>query len=622
MIRSEEGIRTRLTIYFIIFVSIFVLLFSRLWYLQVMAEKNFSQLAERNRIREISIDSLRGSIFDRKGEILVNNRPAFSVIAYPVLLNDKEAVNRLANLLQIEPVEIEEKLKKYRGSFLFSRVIKKDVSLKIISYIKEHQDEFPGVNVSIIPVRNYLEKNLAAHILGYLGEISDEELKMKNFADCQLGDEVGKTGIERFYDSILRGVKGKRKLEVNAFGRPLRVLEEEKPLAGYDLYLTIDKDLQRFVENALKEGIKLAHQQGYRKARAGAIIVMNPQNGEVLALASFPSYNPSLLSGSLSPKDWAYFKSKKSNYPLFNRAVMAVYPPGSIFKPFTLVAGLAEGVVNYSSVFLCEGKWIGMGKSWPKYCWKRSGHGRVGLGVGLADSCDVVFYEIGYKFYKIYRKTKAEILQDWAREYGFGSKTNIELSSEAKGTVPDAKWKGAHYQHPQEKIWLPGDTVNMAIGQGDLLVTPIQIAVAYSALANGGTLFQPHLVKKLGDSKSKVVHLIKAEVKSKISVSPSILNKIKRDLKRVVTEGTAKDAFLGFSLPVAGKTGTAEVKGKENFSWFACFTPIQKPEYVIVVLIEEGGHGGSVAAPVARKILSYLYHQPIILPAGIKDFSR
>lgn len=583
-----------------------------------MAGEKYALLAEENRLREISLDSIRGSIYDCNNVLLVGNRPTLVVAASPSVNKDKKTLKKLSELLGLPVEEITKTLSSKKVAPLKPVIIKENVDQKIIALINEYQTDFPGVEARAIPVREYPQGSLSAHAVGYLGEVSEEEIKAKEFEDAEIGEVVGKTGIERKYDHFLRGEKGRLVVEVNARGRPLRVLDRKDSVPGHSLVLTIDSNLQRVTEESLAGAIDWARGHDYPNACAGAILVMNPQNGQIMAMASYPSYDPRPFVSGIPPELWVSMTAKESNYPLLNRVLMASYPPGSIFKPFTGVSGLAEGSISFSTTVDCRGRWEGMGSQWPKYCWKKDGHGFVGIGRALVDSCDVFFYETGYKLYK----AGTDALQKWSRRFGFGKPTGIDLPSEIKGRVPDRKWKKKWYKYsPENQIWLPGDEVNLSIGQGDLLVTPLQIGAAYSAIANGGTLYRPQMVKSILSYNGKVAYSFEPTVTAKLNVTPEILHMIQSNLRGVVTGGTARDAFSGFPVAVAGKTGTAEVKGKDDYAWFACYAPANDPKYVVVVVVEQGGHGGSTAAPAARKILSYLYGLPLLVPAPV-DVSR
>jgi penicillin-binding protein 2 len=516
-------------------------------------------------------------------------------------------------------VDIEKKLKEKTADPLKPRVIKEDVDKKTVVYIKEHQADFPGVRIQVEAIRDYPNGGLAAHIIGYVGEISEDELKEKEYKDYSLGDIIGKTGVEREYELFLKGEKGEQKLEVNANGDSLKILSSKDPVPGYNLVLTVDKDIQQVTEEALAQAIDLAHKQKYPNAQAGAAVVMNPKTGEIIAMASYPSYDPSLFVGGISSEDWSRLTSKESNYPLNNRAIMCSYPPGSTFKVVTGAAGLAEKLITANTRFRCAGKWTGMGTRWAKYCWRRSGHGFIDFNVGIIQSCDIYFYEVGYKFYK----TGQEKLQEWARKFGLGSLTKIDLPFETTGRVPDKAWKKAWNKNNSEfQTWMPGDTVNLAIGQGDLLVTPLQLANVYSVIANGGILYRPHVAKTLLTCDGKVSHKFKPEPMRNLGLDETVIKTLQKDLELVCERGTGAGAFSGFPRRVAGKTGTAQVKGKDDFAWFACYAPVEDPQYVVVVMVEQGGHGGSTAAPAARQILSKIFSVPFEPVKGLVDVSR
>ncbi len=613
-----EKIHIRVAIFGILALLVFSVLLGRLWFLQVLAGEKYAKLAEENRIRLVAVDAPRGTIYDRKGNILVENRPSPAISVDPSIVKDKrDVLSQLAEILGVSIQEIEEKLEEKRDP-LKPVIVKKDVDEKTLSFIKEHQLEFPGVDIQIESIRDYPRGNLAAHILGYLGEISEEELKKKEYKHYSLGDFIGKTGVERQYESVLRGEKGGRQVEVDATGRPLRILGKKDPVPGYNLMLTIDADMQQAAEEALAAAIDTAHRHGHEDATAGAVVVMDPRNGEVLALASHPSYDPRLFKGGVSSEEWTLLNDPANHFPLNNRAIMCSYPPGSTFKPITAVAGMAENLVSPKSTFKCTGRWTRFGERWAKSCWKRSGHGGIDLIRGIIHSCDVVFYEIGYMLHKTQEK-----FQEWSRRFGFGTLTGIDLPSEAKGRVPDKAWKRERYKYnPQYRVWLPGDTVNMAIGQGDLLVTPLQMANAYAAIANSGTLYKPHVAKALLIPDGRVSYEFKPQELGKLELPPGIIGATQIALKRVVSQGTASGAFAGFPVPVAGKTGTAQVFGKDDFAWFACYAPADNPQYVVVVLVEQGGHGGSTAAPAARRILSHIFNVPLPEPVDVIDVSR
>lgn len=589
----------------IIFVVLGVL-FSRLWFLQVLAGEQYAKLAEGNRIRELSLEAPRGAVLDRNGKFLVKNRPGLAVALPPKAIADKALIARLSPLLGVSPQEIVARVNEKRADPLKARIVKHDVGIRAVSYIKEHRGLFPGVEIDAEAIRDYPSGRLAAHILGYIGEISDQEIMRREFKEYVLGDIIGKTGVERKYEDVLQGLKGARLLEVDASGRPLRVLNQEDPVSGRSVMLTIETSIQAATERALDEALRSARQQGMSKAFAGAAVVMDVRNGEIVALASRPTFDPGTFLGGISKRNWKKLNNKKSYYPLNNRALLS-YAPGSTFKPVTAIAGLETGVTSPTEDFNCPGKWTGMGEDWPKYCWNRGGHGGIGFVSGMANSCDTVFYEIGLRLYR----RRLEELQAWARRFGAGAKTRIDLPGEVQGRVPDIAWKKAfNVRTPQYAQWMPGDTVNMAIGQGDMLVTPIQLANMYAAVANGGTFYKPHVMRRILTPDGRVSEKYDPVAIRRLKASGADLSVVQEGLRQVVTEGTAQSVFADFGLEVSGKTGTAEVAGKDDYAWFVGYAPSSSPKYVAVVMVEQGGHGGSVAGPAVRSIMASLYGLP------------
>lgn len=592
----------------------------RLWSMQVLSGESFAAQAEENRIRQVSIPASRGRILDAKGRPLVTNRPVMAVTVAPTLLsreNSATLITRLSTVIDVSVPEIVKHLTSYKAERLAPRVVRVDVPMSTVSYLVEHAPEFPDVSIEAAAVREYPYGVLAAHVLGYTGEISETQLKSELLPDYRIGDIVGKTGIESQYDKVLQGEKGYRRLEVDSKGRVRRIVAEGEPRAGKDIVLTIDADVQKVAEKALAAALEEAHSQNYKKARAGAAVVLDVKTGGVVAMASAPSYDPTLFLGGISDADWQALTAKESEYPLNNRAIMAAYAPASTFKAVTGMAALEDGVVTAGSTFDCPGFWLGMGKP-GKWCWKHSGHGRISLVGGIRESCSAVFYEIGKRFFL----KKGEPLQAFARSVGLGADTGIDLPGEVPGRVPDAAWKKAYNEfYPEMQPWLGGDTVNMAIGQGDLLVTPLQLASVYASLGNGGKVMKPHVLESVLGADGQPTLRVEPAVAHDPGVRPANLATMKRALLEVTRTGTAAAVFSGFPVAVAGKTGTAEVNKKDDFAWFACYAPADSPRYAVVVVIEQGGHGGSVAGPAARQILSKLFNVPW-RPVHAVDISR
>jgi penicillin-binding protein 2 len=604
----RERLKPRYAALGIIFLSVLGVLLLRAWSMQVLSADRFATAAENNRIREIAVDAPRGRILDRNGAPLVTNRATLGVTVAPGAKDDDEMLYRLSVVLGMPLDDVKERISSTREAALKPRVVALDVPMTVVAYLAEHESEFPGVEVSVLPVREYPHGAIAAHVLGYTGEISEESLNSGDMEGYVYGDIVGKSGAERQFESVLQGEKGYRRVEVDAVGSPRHVLEEAEPVAGRDVVLTIDLEVQQVAEEALQRALAEARADDFKNARAGAAVALDVRTGEVLAMASIPTFDPTLFIGGIRTQDWEALNAEDSEYPLNNRAIQAAYPPASTYKAVTGMAGLEYGVSSLGHSYYCAGNWKGMGEQWSKFCWNRRGHGSIGFTRGVAESCDVVFYEIGYEFYK---RDKEE-LQAFARRFGVGSELGIDLPGEVAGRVPDAAWKAEfNANYPEYRQWLPGDTVNMVIGQGDLLTTPLQMAAVYAGIANDGNVMRPHVLKEVLDSQGDAVRAYEPEVAFASEVSQETLRTMHNALLEVTESGTGLSAFRGFGERVAGKTGTAEVAGKDDYAWFTAYAPADDPQYAVAVVIEQGGGGGAIAAPAAREILAALLGLPI-----------
>lgn len=618
---EDERIHPRLTVFGILIFFVFGILLTRLWFLQVLVGAEYVKIARENQIRIVTTNAPRGNIYDRHGNILVRNRAGLTVSMSASSGSEakggkrKVVIQRLSAILGMTVEEIEKKLTSKHVDPYEPIPIRDDVPEQVATFIKEHQLDFPYVVIDSRPVREYPNGILAAHILGYLGEVSEDELKQDKYKSYRMGDTIGREGVENTYETYLAGRKGEARVEVNAAGYPVHTFQTRQAQAGDDLHLTIDQNLQVVVENLLTDALRQARKsydaeskKNYQ-APAGAVVVMNPNNGEILAMASAPTYDPRLFIGGISREAWNVLNNPANHYPLNNRAMTNSYPPGSTMKAITASAALSEGLTTPDTAYFDRGLWTGAGEQWPQYCWFKSGHGRITLNEGIVQSCDTVFYEIGLEFYKI-RNTRGEKLQEYASRFGLGSPTGIDLPGEDGGRIPTKVWKEKwNRKNPEYQIWYPGDSTNLAIGQGDLLTTPLQMAVAYSALANGGIVYQPRVVRR-ADWEDRIIKENRPTRMGELGVPPSVINTVKTDLERVVTNGTGKGAFAGFPfdrVSVAGKTGSAEIAGKQPTAWFIAYAPADKPQYVIAVMIEEGGHGVAAAAPVARNIIENIY---------------
>jgi penicillin-binding protein 2 len=620
---ENERVQRRLTALGILIVFAFGILLTRLWFLQVLVGAEYVKIARENQIRSVTTDAPRGNIYDRHGNTLVRNRAGLTVSMSAASGDDSKAtqekrrivIQRLSVILGMAVDEIEKRLASKHVDPYKPILIKEDIPEQVAAFIKEHQLDFPYVVIESRPVREYPNGNLAAHILGYLGEVSEDELKQDKYKNYRMGDEIGREGVENTYEAYLAGRKGEQRIEVNAAGYPVQTFQTRQTQAGDDLYLTIDKNLQIVAENLLSDALKQARKsydaeskKNYQ-APAGAIVIMNPNNGEILAMASAPTYDPRLFVGGISQEAWDVLNNPASHYPLNNRAMTNSYPPGSTMKAITASAALSEGLTSPDTVYFDRGVWTGAGEQWPQYCWFKSGHGWITLNEGIVQSCDTVFYEIGLQFYKI-RNTRGEKLQEYASRFGLGSATGIDLPGEDGGRIPTKVWKERWNRKNHEyQIWYPGDSTNLAIGQGDLLTTPLQMAVAYSAIANGGTVYQPHVVKRM-EWEGRIIKENRPTKMGELGIPPAVINTVRANLEKVVTRGTGLGAFAGFPfnrVSVAGKTGTSEIAGRQHTAWFVAYAPADKPQYVVAVMIEEGGYGVAAAAPVARKIIENLY---------------
>jgi penicillin-binding protein 2 len=500
-------------------------------------------------------------------------------------------------------------------------VVKEDVPENtVVAYLEEHNEDFPGIEVQKTFLREYTYANgaMLSHILGYVGETSDHDLDQPEFAELTGNTHVGKDGVERQYDAYLRGEDGLRQVEVSASGKPVRVINDAPADTGYNLILTIDSELQDATEAALVEGIRMAHGQGYGNAAAGAVVAMDPRNGEILAMASYPDYDPEKWVGGISQADYAAYNSEEANNPLFNRALSGLYPAGSTFKPFVASVAMDAGIVSWDHSILCKGRYrveYQVGKEKDYQIWKDwtypYAHGETNLVQAIPRSCDIFFYTLGYTLYQ----QDSPVFQNGIRRFGFGRTTGVDLPGETgRSVVPDKIW--AREQGTQ---WKTGDEINLSIGQGDLAATPLQLAVALSALVNGGTVWVPHVALEIRDSSNRVISTLEPDERSQLNMDQDILEKVKWGMRLVCQsrEGTAWEAWHKFPVDVGGKTGTAEVKrGSEqldDYSLFIGYAPANEevlPEIVVAAIVEQGGHGSTVAAPIVRRVLEAYYDLP------------
>jgi len=570
-------------------------LIGRLWYLQIVRGSFFRDRSENNRLRTIFIPSPRGVISDRNGEPLVRNRPSFNI---ELVVEDAPNVNQvvadLATLVGEDPQLLKERLSGQNKRRRFEpKILMRDVSGDLVAVVSSQRHRLPGVIVSVAPVRDYPFGGLAAHTLGYLREVSSEQLKVPAYQGYRAGDLVGQSGIEAALENYLRGERGAQAVIVNARGTKIGEAYFQPEIPGSDVRLTLDRNLQMVAEDALQ-------------GRRGSVVALDAQSGDVLAMASSPAFNPSVFAGEI-PKDvWADLIDQKQA-KLSNRALQGAFPPGSVFKMFVAAAALSEGVTDPSEKTFCPG-FLKFGKRSFR-CHKHSGHGRTALYDALVQSCDVYFYTVG-------QRLGVDRIYSYAHDlFGFGEPLQLEGFDESKGLVPSTQWKANYFRNPEDKKWYPGETLPVSIGQGAVLATPMQVARAMAALVNGGRLIKPRIVSKVVANDGRVLEdrQTAPEIMRVLDIDPAILGEIKRGMIGVVEDkrGTGKRAALPETsgIRVGGKTGTAQVASRESgldhedHAWFAGFAPADNPRIVVVSLIENGGHGGEVAAPVTRKVL-------------------
>ncbi|MGZ4691372.1 MAG: penicillin-binding protein 2 [Acidimicrobiia bacterium] len=623
--------RVRMSIVGVIVLALFSALFARLWYLQVAASGEYAAAAQSNSVRVINEPPIRGRILDAKGRPLVENRIA-NVITIDRKLPEaklKMVVNRLAELLSVSSADIRKKLDDPRVSPYTPVPVAVDVPYAALAYVSEHREDFPGVRAEPLAIRSYVYGSLAAHVLGYVGEINQAELNAQSkSANYELGDSIGKGGVELTYESDLRGVPGADRVEVDSTGRVVRTLTSRKPRPGNDVQLTVDLDVQKLAEDSLAQGLVAARatqdksfKKGFKTlaAPAGSVVVLDATNGSVVAMASNPTYDPNNFANGIPTPLWQQLNDPKGNFPLIDRVIAGQYAPGSTFKLITAVAGLQSGQITPTKTIDDRGQYAyptDPGRLFRNDNGAR--YGRVDLPRAITVSSDVYFYTIGGDLY--YRKRHAipggDALQETARQYGFGKATGVGLPNEAIGRVPDATWKQkihdvnpAAFPYPD---WLPGDNILSAVGQGDMLVTPLQLANAYAAFANGGTLHEPRLASEVLDARGKKVR----------DLAPINLGQVPVPARDAMITGftgvaeakggTAVNVFAGFPPGlVAGKTGTAQVQGKQPTSLFVGMSPAANPRYIVLAVVEEGGYGAETAAPIVRRIMQGLNGLPL-----------
>lgn len=580
-------VRQRVRISFLILAAAFFLLVLFFWKIQILDHKKYWELSEANRVRETVLPAQRGLIRDCRGVVLATNVASFKASLIRENSQDLEAsYARISGLLGLEVEVIRERVDKYRDFPVFQPVIIKDnLSREEVARIESQRLEFPELIVEAEPKRSYPRGSFAAHVLGYLQEVSPREIQSGDYPNRRIGDLIGKTGIEQIYQSRLVGEEGQLLEVVDSTGRKKDELARRTPIKGKDVRIAIDARLQEKAEEQLAE-------------REGAAVILDVSTGKILAMASFPTFDPNKFITRFTPKEWLEFVRNPNN-PLENRTIRGLYSPGSIFKLVMALAALDLGLISDQTTFYCSGS-IRI-YNHPRRCWFTPGHGSMDLYRGIKNSCNVYFYQLGVRL-------GIEEIARYARIFGLGKETGIDLLGEKAGLVPDPEWKRRTRNAP----WYPGETISVAIGQGPLLVTPLQMAVLTAAIASRGNIVRPHLLSDANPA---------AET-NRISVDPVYMEKVIRGMWMAVNQegGTARRAGVtGFD--VCGKTGSTQVVSRETadrmaeagreittHSWFSGFAPRDDPEIVVTVIVEYGGGGGSTAAPIARELFT-LYRE-------------
>lgn len=585
---SDLGeLQRRLVVLRIGLLLVVALLALRLWHLQIREGPYYRDLSENNRTRSVILEPARGLIYDRNGVLLANNVPSFSLyVSLEDVKDREELIQKMTELIGLDPEMIRKKLA-IRGAKQVPRKIKDRLTLREATLIESHRLDLPGVMIQVESQRNYPSGVTAAHVLGYVGEVSAEQLEKPEYAELHQGSVVGQYGVEKYFDRVVRGEAGQKSVEVDALGHEKRTVVVDQPKAGDDLFLTIDARLQKVAEDLLGQ-------------ESGAIVALDPTTGDILAMASRPAFDPNVLSRELTGKQWVEIVQDEGR-PLNNRASQGQYPPGSTFKVMMAAAALESKTVTPSSTVQCNGGYQFGRRLY--HDWKASGHGSVDMRRALIHSCDVYFYTIG-------QRMGIDTMAEFGRAFGLGQETGVELPSERIGIMPSTAWK----QKAKNEPWLPGETISAAIGQGYVTVTPLQMASLIGTVANDGVTFRPRLVRAVMDRETGQLQEMEPEEKSRVKVKPEYLKLIQEALAAVVTEGTATRAKSTI-VSIAGKTGTAQTaalrtgpekdipKKFRDHAWFVAFAPVEKPRIAVAVLAEHMGHGGSAAAPLAKDVI-------------------
>jgi len=638
--RPDSRLLRRVSVLGVAMLVIFAVLVLRLWALQILSGTTYVKQAAANSFRTVRVQAPRGEIVDRNGVPLVTNAPATAILLWPGDL-PKVYTARYAELREIAKVtsvplyEIAAGIKARRdANDLVTQVtVRESASDSMVYYLYEHSAQFPGVTTWRTFIRHYPYHSLAAQVLGYVGEISPAELAARAKQDYKPGDEIGQSGVESTYDSYLRGVPGSARLHIDALGRPrssLATTTIAKP--GNNVRLTIDSKLQVAAEKALQYGIGLAQANKQWYARGGAIVALDPNDGSILAMASSPSYDPSVYAGHVTGRELGAAgltpkTSAAKNTPSLDRAVSGLYPPGSTFKPVTALAAMQEHMLSPYAYLPCTGTFTSPQDRSHRtfHNWDPNVDQAMDLPTALAYSCDTYFYRVGNEFYNL-PADRGQPMQKWAEMFGFGKPTGVDIGPEAAGLVPTIGWRRKHFTTAVDKLWKPGDSIQLAIGQGDLLVTPLQMARFYALLANGGKLVTPHVLMDVESPNGAAVPVPATPAPKVVGVDPAALQVVQKGLWEAthLSFGTSYAVFGDFPVSIAGKTGTAEkvvsmpgYTGLQNQSWWCGYGPSDSAKLVVCAVIENGGHGGDAAAPAAAQVFASYFHVKVKLAGPI-----
>lgn len=602
--------------------AVFAAIIAKLWSMQMVSSDHYDRLAEQNQTRTVTTPAPRGRILDRNGEAIVDNRASLAVVAYRDLAENTIVVRHLANVLGMPYMAVLRNIQDNTEGAQSPHTIATDVRRSTVAYIQEHIDAFPGVSIAERTERSYPHGTLACHVVGYTGTVTQEQLDaQKDLTDeeragrivYQSGDIVGQAGVEYYYENLLQGIRGEQTVKVDADGNVTGQAGAVPAKAGSDIKLTIDLKIQRACEEGLQLGMQVAEQTGY-ETTCGACVCLDCTNGEILGLASAPTFDPSVFVGGVSSDIWNELNAEDGDHALLNRVIGGLYMSASTIKPFSSLAGMEYGVYTAGMSSNCTGWWTGLGEANGKKCWLETGHGERNLETGIRDSCDVVFYDLGKNFF--YDSKNPEGLQEMYRRWGLGAKTGIDLPSEEVGRVPDSEWKEAYFKDwaPEQRAWNAGDMTNIAIGQGDILVTPLQMAVAYCGLAMNGVEWTPHVLRS-AVSRDGDGDAYEYEKKKRLTAeiaTDGAFDVVHRGVHSMIYDESPLTAkhFTNLPVQVAGKSGTGEKTGEDHYGWFIAYAPFEDPKYVVCAMLERGGFGSTCAMPAVRTVLGAIYDSP------------